>query len=45
MMAELEGAIQRLWEGLSESEHFTFGRATGSGSATDWVRSREGPWW
>ncbi len=42
MMAELEGAIQRLWEGLPQIGAFAFEASNGAGSATDWRGSGEG---
>lgn len=42
MMAELEGAIQRLWEGLSQIGAFAFEASNGAGSATDWCGRGEG---
>ena len=42
MMAELEGAIQRLWEGLSQIGAFAFEASNGVGSATDWCGRGEG---
>ena len=42
MMAELEGAIQRLWEGLPQIGAFAFEASNGAGSATDWCGRGEG---
>ena len=42
MMAELEGAIQRLWEGLPQIGAFVFEASNGAGSATDWCGRGEG---
>ncbi|MGE6108855.1 DUF6314 family protein [Aeromonas sobria] len=42
MMAELEGAIQRLWERLPQIGSFAFEASNGAGSATDWCGRGEG---
>ncbi|MGY3870140.1 DUF6314 family protein [Aeromonas crassostreae] len=41
-MAELEGAIQRLWERLPQIGSFAFEASNGAGSATDWCGCGEG---
>ncbi len=42
MMAELEGAIQRLWALLPQIGAFAFEASNGVGSATDWNGRGEG---
>jgi len=42
MMAELESAIQRLWEQLPQIGAFAFEASNGAGSATDWNGRGEG---